>query len=1122
MALITQDFIVRSGLVVQGTADVSTSTNNSGALQVNSGAGIAGSLVVGSTASIYGPTILNNTLQANGAATFAGAGTGLTVSNNALVSGLFTVTNASTFNQVTIGGLLTANGASLFNNSVFVTGTNILTVGTGAVNFGGTLGVAGVTSITNSTTAATGGTGALVVTGGTVIGDNLIVKSTASSSVNTNSNSIYTLGGLGVSKDLSVGGSAVITGNLTVLGTQTIFNSTSTAIQDPVIDIGTNPNDAPLIQNDGYNKGIVLHYYDTADNHMFLGRNNTTGHLVLRNNIDSGASGVIPNADYINNGNYATFDLGTLIANDTTNATNTTSGALQVAGGAGIGGNVYIGGNLTAATLTGKNLSANQLAYANASGELVTSSALTFNTTTNTLVAKVTTATNIAGGTVGAIPYQSAAGVTSFVSIGTNGYVLTSNGTNPYWASASSTSVGNADQANYANNLNGGAANYIPYQSATSSTTFDSHFTYDGSTLRTNGLKINDAYTFPTADGSNGYVLQTDGSGNVSWADLAISLSADSGSGNIDISAGDGLSITGGTGISVSVSGTSYSISSTYSNTDSLQTVTNRGSTTTNAIKVGGLTDTALTHNGGVVYNSGSGTLADSSGLTYDGSGALTVGTSITITGSGNLALGGGNITGANNITATGTVQAGFVKPTNLTSGRVTYYNGTSLVDNSGFTFDGTTLTAPKAVISNTTNATASTGSGALQVAGGAGIAKDLWIGGDLNVDGTIYLKGVGLDTVSASTGTFVDVNVTGSGTALNVTNNAVVGGTLTATNLVVTGNFSYTGTTSLTNLSATNFTATNITATNLVVNGTSILGTATVTSLYDNGNATIGANLLVSGISTFTGAITVLDTTQSSSTTSGSITTAGGVGVAKNITAGGTVTASGAIKTLDTTQSSSTSSGSIVASGGLGVALNATIGGTITNLDATNSTSTSSGSIVTAGGIGAAKNIVAGGTITTLDTTNSTSTLTGALVIGGGIGVGKNVNVGGTLTVGPTAASSVVPALYSNNILLASYTSPTITGTTTANLDTFSSTTYRTARYVVQIVDGSNIHVTEILLFHDGTDVYINEYGTSYNNGLRGSFSATLSSNTITLTFTPSPSATAMTIKVVRMGITA
>jgi hypothetical protein len=486
------------------------------------------------------------------------------------------------------------------------------------------------------------------------------------------------------------------------------------------------------------------------------------------------------------------------------------------------------------------------------------------------------------------------------------------------------------------------------------------------------------------------------------------------------------------------------------------------------------------------------------------------------------LALGGGNITGANNITATGTVQAGFVKPTNLTSGRVTYYNGTSLVDNSGFTFDGTTLTAPKAVISNTTNATASTGSGALQVAGGAGIAKDLWIGGDLNVDGTIYLKGVGLDTVSASTGTFVDVNVTGSGTALNVTNNAVVGGTLTATNLVVTGNFSYTGTTSLTNLSATNFTATNITATNLVVNGTSILGTATVTSLYDNGNATIGANLLVSGISTFTGAITVLDTTQSSSTTSGSITTAGGVGVAKNITAGGTVTASGAIKTLDTTQSSSTSSGSIVASGGLGVALNATIGGTITNLDATNSTSTSSGSIVTAGGIGAAKNIVAGGTITTLDTTNSTSTLTGALVIGGGIGVGKNVNVGGTLTVGPTAASSVVPALYSNNILLASYTSPTITGTTTANLDTFSSTTYRTARYVVQIVDGSNIHVTEILLFHDGTDVYINEYGTSYNNGLRGSFSATLSSNTITLTFTPSPSATAMTIKVVRMGITA
>ena len=46
-----------------------------------------------------------------------------------------------------------------------------------------------------------------------------------------------------------------------------------------------------------------------------------------------------------------------------------------------------------------------------------------------------TTATNLAGGGAGYIPYQSGSGATSFVSAGTTGQVLTSNGTGaPTWA----------------------------------------------------------------------------------------------------------------------------------------------------------------------------------------------------------------------------------------------------------------------------------------------------------------------------------------------------------------------------------------------------------------------------------------------------------------------------------------------------------------------------------------------------------------------------------------------------------------------------------------------------------------------------------------------------------------
>lgn len=58
-----------------------------------------------------------------------------------------------------------------------------------------------------------------------------------------------------------------------------------------------------------------------------------------------------------------------------------------------------------------------------------------------------TVATNIAGGSGGAIPYQSAAGATAFLtgSVGTVGYVLTSNGTSaPTWTNATNANTASA------------------------------------------------------------------------------------------------------------------------------------------------------------------------------------------------------------------------------------------------------------------------------------------------------------------------------------------------------------------------------------------------------------------------------------------------------------------------------------------------------------------------------------------------------------------------------------------------------------------------------------------------------------------------------------------------------
>lgn len=76
------------------------------------------------------------------------------------------------------------------------------------------------------------------------------------------------------------------------------------------------------------------------------------------------------------------------------------------------------------------------------------------------------TATNIAGGATGSLPYQSAASTTTFLPIGTTNYVLTAGATAPQYVAQSTLTAGAAT------NLAGGGANRVPYQSGTNVTAF--------------------------------------------------------------------------------------------------------------------------------------------------------------------------------------------------------------------------------------------------------------------------------------------------------------------------------------------------------------------------------------------------------------------------------------------------------------------------------------------------------------------------------------------------------------------------------------------------------------------------------------------------------------------------
>jgi hypothetical protein len=667
-----------------------------------------------------------------------------------------------------------------------------------------------------------------------------------------------------------------------------------------------------------------------------------------------------------NRGNSATSIINLL---NNTQSTTPTTGALVVTGGAGFGRDVNVGGGVNVVGVS---------------------------TFTGAITGRITTASNILGGTAGALPYQFASGETQFVGIGVIGSVLTSNGTTPTYQTTQTLVVGFANRATTASNIALGTAGQVVFQASsgltqftggagsegnvlvsrgTGTPTFQNTLTLAGTTQATNTLSGALQVRGGVGIGGNLYVGGTaviDGSQVVTAANLgqfgvaqivagpAIGINPVSGTGTVTVINLGVQSITTGTlsGIAISSSTGTISIASI----DTLQLVTGRGPTTNQPISITANNLSSTTGTGqALLVSGGIGALAVYATNLYDnGIRVITnvvpaAGNGISVTsvntsnGQMTFTINNTGVTSAVGTTyigvsaATGAVQFTNLGVTNITTGSgiaVTTSTGTvniaSIDTLQLVTNRGATTTNALSI----TNATASTSTvtGALTIVGGIG------------VQGDIYARNI-------------------------YTNGSIVGGaTNTSTNLAggTTGAIVYQSAPG-----TTDFIGIGSSGTILVSNGT--------TATWQPATAVVaGTSLTATNIA------------------------AGALGsIPYQLSAGRTafigIGPTGSVLYSDGSTATYLSTSSLYVRDAIfattATHLSAGVAGQIPYQTAIGRTGYvalgTAGAILVSGGSGAP---VYQSTLTLAGTVQATSTTTGALVVGGGVGIGGNVWIGGTL----------------------------------------------------------------------------------------------------------------------------
>jgi hypothetical protein len=81
-----------------------------------------------------------------------------------------------------------------------------------------------------------------------------------------------------------------------------------------------------------------------------------------------------------------------------------------------------------------------------------------------------------------------------------------------------------------------------------------------------------------------------------------------------------------------------------------------------------------------------------------------------------------------------------------------------------------------------------------------------------------------------------------------------------------------------------------------------------------------------------------------------------------------------------------------------------------------------------------------------------------------------------------------------------------TTSNTSAQVVDSFAKATYRSAKYLIQITDNTNseYHATELLLVHNGANVFSTEYGTVFSNSSLGTVTADIATDNVRVLVAP------------------